>query len=41
MSKEIIKYTEEIGKLYIEISQLRAKREVLKAKRWDEINKEQ
>ena len=40
MSKEIIKYTEEIGKLYIEISKLRAEREVLEVKRWNEINKE-
>lgn len=43
MNKEIIELTEKIGKIYVEIAQLRAKREVLKAKRWEakakEINK--
>ncbi len=43
MNKEVIKFTEEIGKIYVEISKLRAKKEVLKDRRWEakakEINK--
>ncbi len=35
MNKEIIKLTEEIGKVYVEISKLKAKKEVLDAKIWD------
>ena len=35
MNKEVIKLTEEIGKVYVEISKLKAKREVLDAKIWE------
>ena len=35
MNKKIIKLTEDIGKVYVEISKLKAKKEVLKAKIWE------
>ncbi len=35
MNKEVIKLTEEIGKVYVEIAKLKAKREVLDAKIWE------
>lgn len=43
MNKEVIKLTEEIGKVYVEISKLKARKEVLDAKIWEartrDINK--
>ncbi len=35
MNKQIIKLTEDMGKVYVEISKLKAKKEVLKAKIWE------
>ena len=39
MNKEVIKLTEEIGKIYVEISKLRARKEVMKAKIWEQKRK--
>ncbi len=40
MNKEVIKLTEDIGKVYVEIAKLRAKKEILKARRWEANTKE-
>ena len=40
MNKEVIKLIEEIGKIYVEIAKLKAKREVLRAKVWEAKRKE-
>ncbi len=43
MNEKVIKLTIEIGKVYVEIAKLKAKREVLEAKIWqaraEDINK--